>query len=533
MPLLSYEYSEFEIERSGESMKSETRYLLENCLKTAKSIQLSTLANDGPTSVYQLLRQDLFHFMVYITMSDGKPDREEVRYINKYLGYNYTPETLFQGVTDKTVFSDSFLNHPPESLEYFLDVEGIPGLLYNNTYYDATRMYYETFIKMGRELAMTKGEIDLRELKNIDRYCKMLENNINRLQKQRYAISDSTTHFLEFGINDTDVSPGLNRFIPINVDESKNKSNVLEKKFIPLGSGTNESSGNQNSKDDMFTGTVTTHEQIEPLEELLEQLHGLIGLSSVKVEVENMINLLKVCEMRKKSGLRTPQIAKHLIFVGNPGTGKTTVARILSKIYCSLGILSKGQLVEVDRADLVAGYMGQTAAKVKEVVDKAMGGILFIDEAYSLTNGKKEGDFGQEAIDTLNKCMEDYRDDFIVIAAGYEEEMKEFTASNPGLQSRFNRKIVFDDYDQEHLMKIFIKMSSELDYKVTEDALQYVGNHFSNWVQNKDKNFGNARDVRNYLDEVINQQANRLVTLPVCNEEDLTTIILEDVIMSE
>ena len=189
--------------------------------------------------------------------------------------------------------------------------------------------------------------------------------------------------------------------------------------------------------------------------------------------------------------------------------------------------------MEVDRADLVAGYMGQTAAKVKEVVDKAMGGILFIDEAYSLTNGKKEGDFGQEAIDTLNKCMEDYRDDFIVIAAGYEEEMKEFTASNPGLQSRFNRKIVFDDYDQEHLMKIFIKMSSELDYKVTEDALQYVGNHFSNWVQNKDKNFGNARDVRNYLDEVINQQANRLVTLPVCNEEDLTTIILEDVIMSE
>ncbi|MBQ3514946.1 MAG: AAA family ATPase [Lachnospiraceae bacterium] len=513
-------------------MKSETRYLLENCLKTAKSIQINTLAEDGPISVYQLLRKDLFHFMVYITMSDGKPDREEVRYINKYLGYNYTPETLFQGVTDKTVFSDDFLSHPPESLEYFLDVEGIPGLLYHNTYYDATRMYYETFIKVGKELARTKGEMDLREIKNIDRYCKMLESNINRLQKQRYAISDSTTQFLEFGINDTNINPGSNRFIPINLDESKSQNNISDKKFIPLDTGRNDSSSSQNAQKDTFTGTVTTQEQIEPLEELLAQLHGLIGLNSVKVEVENMINLLKVCEMRKKSGLRTPQIAKHLIFVGNPGTGKTTVARILSKIYCSLGILSKGQLVEVDRADLVAGYMGQTAAKVKEVVDKAMGGILFIDEAYSLTNGKKEGDFGQEAIDTLNKCMEDYRDDFIVIAAGYENEMKEFIAANPGLQSRFNRKIVFDDYDQEHLMKIFIKMSSELDYKVTEDALQYVNEHFSNWVLNKDKNFGNARDVRNYLDEVINQQANRLVTLPVCKEEDLTTLTLEDVIMN-
>ncbi|MBQ4522819.1 MAG: AAA family ATPase [Lachnospiraceae bacterium] len=514
-------------------MKSETRYLLENCLKTAKSIQLNTLDGYGATSVYQLLRRDLFHFMVYITMSDGKADREEVRYINKYLGYEYTPETLFQGVTDQTVFSDSFLSHPPESLEYFLDVEGIPGLLYNNTYYDATRMYYETFIKVGRELARSKGEMDLREMKNIDRYCKMLESNINRLQKQRYSISDSTTQFLEFGINDSDITPGSNRFIPINLGESKNKVNISDKKFIPLGVEVNDKSSSKNVEKDTFTGTITTQEQIEPLEELLAQLHGLIGLNSVKVEVENMINLLKVCEMRKKSGLRTPQIAKHLIFVGNPGTGKTTVARILSKIYCSLGILSKGQLVEVDRADLVAGYMGQTAAKVKEVVDKAMGGILFIDEAYSLTNGKKEGDFGQEAIDTLNKCMEDYRDDFIVIAAGYEEEMKEFTASNPGLQSRFNRKIVFDDYDKEHLMKIFIKMSSELDYKVTDDALQYVGEHFSNWVQNKDKNFGNARDVRNYLDEVINQQANRLVTLPVCKEEDLTTIILEDVMMNQ
>ena len=299
-------YNRYEREGSGEKMKSETRYLLENCLKVARGIQLSVLGNDNQMSVYELLRKDLFHFMVYITMSDGKANREEVRYINKYLGYNYTPETLFQGVTDETVFTDSFLSHPPKSLEYFLDIEGIPGLVYHNTYYNAIRMYYETFIRVGRELAKSKGEPDLKELKNIDRYCKMLQSNINRLQKQRYAISDSTTQYLEFGNSDRDINPSSNnRFLSIDLGDY-GSSDDKDKKFISLDGDKNTSSSHS-EETDTFTGTITTQDQIEPLEELLSQLHGLIGLKSVKVFILSfIISILPIPESTIKTSGKLP-----------------------------------------------------------------------------------------------------------------------------------------------------------------------------------------------------------------------------------
>ena len=260
----------------------------------------------------------------------------------------------------------------------------------------------------------------------------------------------------------------------------------------------------------------------------MNELNDLIGLASVKKEVKNIVNLLQINEMRAQNGLKKAPVAKHFVFTGNPGTGKTTVARLLSKIYCALGVLSKGHLVEVDRSGMVAGYMGQTALKVKQVVDKAKGGVLFIDEAYALSNHGPEGDFGQEAIDTLNKAMEDYRDDLIVIVAGYPDLMEDFIDANPGLKSRFNKTIDFPDYDAEDLYSIFTFMSKEQDYHISDAGKLRLHEVLNDMIAKKDKNFGNARDVRNYLSQVIERQANRLVTVGAVNKEQLLTIEAED-----
>lgn len=258
----------------------------------------------------------------------------------------------------------------------------------------------------------------------------------------------------------------------------------------------------------------------------MEELNELIGLSTIKHDVKEMVGLAKVRKMREEKGMKQVPVSLHLVFSGNPGTGKTTVARILAKLYKEIGILTTGQLIETDRAGLVAGYVGQTAIKTQKKIDEAMGGILFIDEAYTLN---QEGEnFGQEAIDTILKAMEDHRDKFIVIVAGYTDLMRAFIESNPGLKSRFNKFIEFPDYTVEELQEIFKMQCSKYQYKLTEEAETEIMNEIVRLESSKGDNFANAREVRNLFERIITNQATRVADLEDVDEDTLTLITVDD-----
>ncbi len=266
------------------------------------------------------------------------------------------------------------------------------------------------------------------------------------------------------------------------------------------------------------------------LEKLIKELHELVGLDNVKTEMQSLVNLIKVRKMRQEYNMPQMDMSYHMVFTGNPGTGKTTVARLVAGIYKELGILSKGTFIETDRAGLVAGYIGQTAMKVTEVVEKAKGGVLFIDEAYSLASRDAANDFGGEAIDTLVKLMEDHRKDLVVIVAGYKEEMNTFLKSNTGLISRFNKFIEFQDYSNEELLEILIKMAEKSAMTFCEAAIDNLKEMLAAMDKEKRKDFGNARGIRNVFEKIITNQANRIIVIPEPTIDELSEILLEDVI---
>lgn len=262
-------------------------------------------------------------------------------------------------------------------------------------------------------------------------------------------------------------------------------------------------------------------------DELMAQLDSLVGLDDVKKDIKNLMNLVKVRRLRKENGLPIPPMSLHMVFMGNPGTGKTTVARIISGLYAAIGVLEKGQLIEVDRSGLVAGYVGQTALKTQEVIKSALGGVLFIDEAYSLASGG-ENDFGREAIETILKAMEDHRDELIVVVAGYDGPMEKFINSNPGLQSRFNKYFYFPDYNGEQLLHIFKGQCKKNGYALTEEAEAEAKAMFEELYENRGENFGNGRDVRNVFEDTVVRQSNRVAALDAPTKDDLMQFLPED-----
>lgn len=276
------------------------------------------------------------------------------------------------------------------------------------------------------------------------------------------------------------------------------------------------------------TEKVLAGPKYQTLDEVIEELDSLTGLSEVKEEIKSLINFIKIQKAREEMGLKSSSISYHIVFSGNPGTGKTTVARIVSQIYKNLGILKQGQLVETDRSGMIAEYVGQTAIKVNNKVDSALNGVLFIDEAYSL-DGESQNDYGKEAVATLIKRMEDDRDKLIVILAGYTNEMKSFIDTNPGIKSRFNRYIDFTDYTPDELIAIFEGKCKKSDYKLNDEAKKKLLELFIDAYSHRDKSFGNGRFARNIFEKTTQKQANRIASIANITKEILTTITSEDI----
>lgn len=310
-------------------------------------------------------------------------------------------------------------------------------------------------------------------------------------------------------------------------------------KSVSAGKASAEGDSKTETRQQTKTQQAQTQQQTEtqqapagekkPETDPMEDLNELIGLTGIKHDVRELYDFTKIQKLRKDAGMKTVPVSMHLVFTGNPGTGKTTVARILARLYKQIGVLSTGQLVECDRSGLVAGYVGQTAVKTQKKIEEAMGGVLFIDEAYSLARSADQGtDFGQEAIDTILKAMEDHRDEFVVIVAGYTKPMETFIHSNPGLQSRFNKFIEFPDYTVDELLAIFDLNCRKYEYVPDPEAREQVKTLLMLRKAQMPENFANAREVRNLFETIITNQARRIAVLEHPTKEEMQQITLED-----
>lgn len=347
---------------------------------------------------------------------------------------------------------------------------------------------------------------------------KILDSKSNNYLKKSYA--DFLIQFAQGVISsDQQISTNEMQFIT-ELSNEINSNNFGEKLEIT------KTKGHINSETNISSAKNTDNDTIDSV---LSELDSYTGMDGIKKDVRTLINTLKIQKQRESQGLSTVKPSLHMVFTGPPGTGKTTVARIMGKVFKSLGVLSSGHLVEVDRSGLVAGYVGQTAIKVDEAIEKAKNGVLFIDEAYTLSPSDGNDSFGQEAIDTILKRMEDMRDSLVVIVAGYQEEMQRFIESNPGFKSRFNKYISFEDYKPAELIEIFKAIVTKNKYQASEELLVLLQKKFEDIYDSRTKSFGNGRVVRNIFEKIVENQSNRLASLERdLTETDLTTLLPED-----
>ena len=447
---------------------------------------IKALVPDSRKSTYDIFRSEVLRILAYLAFVDGECSESETGFINEYLGFNYDPRSL-----RRYVQNDSTISKIETEVPVFMKI-----------IINADNMRLERGIQHGGPSCVTIynifGEIG-RAFIACDDYVSEKENN-------------ALANILE----------GMRRYYEERDEEYK-------KDLVAQGA-----SGNGAALGSVFDNAAAAgipaepDEEIGTLEELLAELDSLVGLEKVKKDVNSLINLAQVMKIREERGMKQVDISLHLVFSGNPGTGKTTVARLLSKLYYRIGVLSRGQLVEVDRSGLVKGYVGQTAIQTAEVIQKALGGLLFIDEAYALTQNRGENDFGQEAVDTLLKGMEDHRDDLAVIVAGYPDLMEGFINSNPGLKSRFNKYIFFDDYEPDELLEIFMMRCRKNGYEPDDEAKTFTGEYLKSRYENRDENYANARDVRNLFDKAVVEQANRIASIEEPTDEELSILTLED-----
>ena len=489
------------LQGQGEIMVNDLKKELTDCYMYGEIICQQGFGPKTGISMHDMIRFDLLQFLVYLTDSSDGSLYPETRFLHEYLGQYFTLEALLRFKQDRTA-APEFATTIPRSLTYFIEADQSGLSACTTKGFTKSRNLYNLYVDMGQTYISCNSHATDAEVAALTGYTSMMEGYLRKLKL---------------------FEPGEN---PALKNPPKKPAGTTAAPAKPTTANNAAQAAMAAMK-----GTVNKQEVPEEeikLDDLLKELNELTGLSNVKKDIKSLINLLKVKKLREERGMKQPEMSLHMVFSGNPGTGKTTVARLLAKIYKCLGILPGGQLVEVDRSNLVEGYVGQTAIKTKEVVESALGGVLFIDEAYTLTAGKDGKDFGQEAVDMLLKMMEDNRDNLIVIVAGYTDLMQEFVDSNPGLRSRFNKYINFEDYSGDELYEIFLSMCKKQDYVPNAQGKAYAKDLLSIWAKSHDENFANAREVRNYLERSIARQASRIVELDAVSDKQLKTLTKGD-----
>lgn len=477
----------------------------DNILLLCDSFQEKGIYKNMELTLRECMKLEWLFFLLHLTFARREISGYEMEFVQSVLGIERTAEQMRRMYEERALGGTEYARRVPRALQEFVRMDMLSRLNGKNSEYAGlvVRFYEE----LGQAYIACDNNTEQGELDSLSAYIEMLSSYVDKQLPPQGGRTENvyltkTSHVINRKADGRDEGSGAaGNAAPGTADGADGKAGGLEPPAP------------------------------ERVEEILKELNGLVGLENVKLEIRSLVNFIKIGNMRKERGMKVSMPSLHMVFVGNPGTGKTTVARLLSSIYYHLGVLKSDVLVEVDRSGLVSGYIGQTAMKTSDVIREARNGVLFIDEAYTLS-GKGSSDFGQEAVDTLLKAMEDYRDELAVVVAGYPKPMEEFISSNPGLRSRFNRYIVFEDYTPEELLLIMESMCAGRQYCLTDGAKEQVLRIFRERCaaaqQQEQPDFANAREVRNLFEQALMRQANRLAGRERLTDEELLDFVKED-----